>query len=312
MPTSICRLRLHSTATLLGLLLAIHLVAASPRCQAAIVFLGLGDSVTYGFDPSTPDNFTPSFGDKGFVKPFVDALVNQNGGVRPEVKNLAIPGELMESFFSGQSPVGWPNRVPQLNLTYTDPNVSQQALMIETIQSIHAAGDTVGYASVLFGSNDVFYLVGTSAFQNATPLEQQQLLGAKLNEIVTGYQTLLVELTTLAPEATILLPNYYNPYAATDPNAPLYELILGAFNPAVEQLATGFGAEYIDLYSVIDGRQLELTNYGIGDVHPNQAGYQAMANEFISAVPEPTSLLLLSMVGGVLCLRRTQRPQLAA
>lgn len=84
-------------------------------------------------------------------------------------------------------------------------------------------------------------------------------------------------------------------------------MILNGFNPGVAQLATAFGAEYVDLYSAIDGRQLELTNIAAGDVHPNQAGYQALSGAFISAIPEPTSLLLMSFFGGLLCLRRHER-----
>lgn len=296
------------TATLLlGLLLLIPFVGVNSQCQAAIVYLGLGDSITFGFDPSTPASLTPSIADQGFVKPLVDHLATLHGGVRPEVRNLAIPGELMESFFTGQPPAGWVNRVPQLNLNYTDPNVSQRNLMVSTIQSIRASGDTIGYASVLFGSNDIFYLVATEAFQQASGVEQQQLLGAKITEVLTSYQSVLSELTTLAPEARILLPNYYNPFPAGAAEQPLYEMILNGFNPGVAQLATAFGAEYVDLYSAIDGRQLELTNIAAGDVHPNQAGYQALSGAFISAIPEPTSLLLMSFFGGLLCLRRPAR-----
>jgi len=162
-----------------------------------------------------------------------DYLAGQNGGVRPEVRNLATPGELMSSFFSGQAPADWANRAPQLNLNYSGTNVAQRDLMVSTIQSVHAAGNTIGYASVVFGSNDIFYLVGSDSFQNASVVEQQQLLGSKINEVLTSYQTVLFELKTLAPEARILLPNYFYPFPAGTAERPLYELILSGFNSGI-------------------------------------------------------------------------------
>ena len=48
--------------------------------------------------------------------------------------------------------------------------------MISSINAIHAAGDSVGYVSLLIGSNDIFFLLGTPAFQAASPADQQAML----------------------------------------------------------------------------------------------------------------------------------------
>ncbi len=76
----------------------------------------------------------------------------------------------------------------------------------------------------------------------------------------------------------------------------------GGVRPEVRSLAIPG-----ELYAVIDGRQLELTNIGKGDVQPNQASYQVLSGAFISAVPEPTSLPLLSFFRGLMLLRRPER-----
>lgn len=273
--------------------------------QAAEVhYLAIGDSVTFGIDPSTPASLTPSFGDQGFVSPFTDFLAQRHIGVRPTVNNLAIPGELSSSFFSGNAPDGWTSRVPGLNLNYGSPATSQHTLMASTIQSIRNDSGEIGYASLLLGSNDIFYLVATDEFLAASPSEQQQLLSVTISGVVQGYQSILTELDVLAPEAMVLLPGYYNPYPDQTAEGQFYNSILDIFNPAVQQLATTFDARYIDLDSIFDGRELELTNIGNGDVHPNQAGYGLIAGSFAQAVPEPAGIIFLSSIAVMMNYRR--------
>ena len=175
--------------------------------------------------------------------------------------------------------------------------------MASTINATHAAGNTIGYASFLIGSNDIFYLVGTPAFQGASPADQQAMIGATLNIVLTNYQTTLNTLTTLAPEARLLLPGYYNPYPAGTSEHDFDDSVLGVFNPAVQSLAQAYGGRYVDLYSLFAGHELALTNIGTGDVHPNQAGYAVIAGAFSQAVPEPGSLALTGLVVAGLLVR---------
>ena len=230
----------------------------SGRCSAEIVFLALGDSITYGLDPSDASTLVPSFADQGFVKPFADHLATRHGGARPLVKNLAIRGELSSSFFSGSAPAGWLNRIPGFNLNYATPPETQHQLMLSSIDDIFNSGDRVGYVSILLGSNDVFYLAGTAEFQNAAAGEQQMMLAQTIDDILTNYNALLLDVTTRLPAAEIFLPNYYNPYASSMDESFFYEQVLAVFNPAVEQLAEAYGAKYVDLYSVFNGRHLGI------------------------------------------------------
>src|SRR6516162_6331657 len=66
-------------------------------------YLALGGTLDFGETNVRPT----SYGDQGFVKPYADWLATQNGGVRPNVINLAIPSELSSTFFSGTNPDGW-------------------------------------------------------------------------------------------------------------------------------------------------------------------------------------------------------------
>jgi lysophospholipase L1-like esterase len=263
------------------------------RSRAGVTYLALGDSVTFGIDPSTPSSLVPSFGDQGFVRPFADGLAVNNGGVRPSVLNLGISGELSTSFFTGVSPPGW-STAQALNLNYPAAPTAQNDKMIASINAIHGAGDSVGFATFLIGANDLFYLFGTSDFQNATPDEQAAMIAATIGTVQSNYLMLLTELATLAPEATILLPGYWNPFPADAPEHDFYEALLGIFNPIIQADAAAFGAKFVDLHPLFEGRELELTNLGIGDTHPNQAGYAVIAGALIQAVPEPGSLVMLS------------------
>lgn len=154
-----------------------------------------------------------------------------------------------------------------------------------------ASNDFSDFNAKIFARVGIFQgtRIATSEFQNAPPEQQQLLLGQTITGVLANYQTVLNELLVTAPDAQILLPNYYNPYPDFVPEGPLYDSILASFNPAVEQLANAYGASYVDFYSVFEGRALELTNIGFGDVHPNQLGYQAAGNAMISAVPEPSA-----------------------
>ena len=107
-----------------ALCLAILLILGlgmSRECRAGVVYLALGDSTTFGNDESLPSSTMPNFGDQGFVRLFADFLGSLNGGVRPQVTNLAISGELSSSFLSGVAPADWPNRAVQWNLNYPTP-----------------------------------------------------------------------------------------------------------------------------------------------------------------------------------------------
>ena len=175
------------------------------------------------------------------------------------------------------------------------PGMTQNDLMASSIASIHTATNSVGFVSLIFGSNDIFYLVGNPAFQNASPADQEAMIIATLGTIQSNYLTVLGELKTLAPEARIILPGYYNPFPTSDPNHAFYDSIISVFDSFVSADAAAFGATFVDLAPSFVGRELALTNEGIDDVHPNQAGYAVIAADLAQAVPEPASLAMLGI-----------------
>lgn len=272
-------------------------------------YLALGDSVTFGFNPSDPTTYVPSYGDQGFVKPFADALSGQFGGVRPDVVNLGIVGELSTSFFTAVSPPGWTQRIPALNLNYPNDTTAQNDVMLADIAGIHAAGSTVDYVSLNFGNNDFFYLVSTPAFQSASDADKAAMIGATLLEIGNNYGAVLTELAILAPEAKVLLPGYYNPVPVGDPRHDLDGLAAYYGNLVIQGVADLFGAKYVDLATPFAGNEALYTNYlALNDAHPNALGYSVIGEQMIAAVPEPSSAVLAGLGLGIcFAWRRTRR-----
>ena len=286
-------------AIALGLGLALF-TAGAPAARADVYFVAAGDSLVFGYDPSYGPSGIPSYGDQGWVKLVADGLAGRNGGVRPTVVNTAIPGELSSSYITADVPPGWTARAWQLNQNYADGATAQFNVLANHIAAIHDAGDTVGYVSLLFGSNDIFYLLGTPAYQGATADQQQALIMNALGVAQNNYLTSLLAIKSLAPEATVLLPGYYNPYPAISPFHDLYQPIVTGYNMFIAGAAGAVGGTYVDLATPFAGRELELTNIGNADTHPNQAGYQVIANAFgrtlsPAAVPEPASVALFAL-----------------
>jgi lysophospholipase L1-like esterase len=281
----------HGSRAIFVVLAGLAFGAGSPSLFAGQVYLAIGDSIEFGLDPSTPSSMVPSYADQGFVRPFADFLGRFNGGVRPTVANLAIAGELSTSFFDANPPADWPNRWWQGNLHYSDGTTPQNALMLSTIGAAHAAGNSIGYVTFEFGANDVLHLTGTAAFQNASDAAKAAMIAQTLGVIQSNYLKLLPELTRYAPEARVLLPLYYNPFPSS-PEHDFFGAIIHALDQYVTADAAAFGAIAVDLEPPFLGHELQLTNIASGDVHPNQAGYAAIAAVLASSVPEPSSLVL--------------------
>jgi lysophospholipase L1-like esterase len=296
-----------------AIVVLISLTTTGAAFAGSQTYIALGDSLTFGNDESTPSSTMPNFGDQGFVKPFADFLGTLNGGVRPQVVNLAISGELSSSLLTGVPPSDWPNRAWDWNLHYPDAATSQSSLMLSALDAAHAAGITI-WVTLNIGVNDFNHLVASAAWQMASPAEQQNLFTQLLTQLFSNYQTVLTEVEAHAPGAHILLPNSLDPVPSTDPSYALNETAIAAANPILRQTAAAFGATYVDFYSVIHGQEHQLTNYDIGGGHLNQAGYAAVAEALAAAaVPEPRSLTLLATGAVVLLVahnRRRLRPAL--
>jgi lysophospholipase L1-like esterase len=283
------------------------LLAARPAIADHATYLALGDSLAFG---ETDFMHNPSNGDRGYVAPFADQLARFNGGVRPDVINLAVDGETTTTFLNGGPQGTGPSPgMPayQLNTNYPKPPVSQDNLMISTVASELAAGHTIKTVSLQLGANDLFVLAGTPGFFNQSPAQQQAEVMATLQTVAHNDAVILGQLKALLPDARVVLLGYYDPFAPfrNQPSAgALYDFAqatagaIPALNQVIrsEALAYGPNATYIDIYHDFVENELTDTYIATGNVHPNAAGYQLIAGQ-LKTVPEPTSLALLGLGG---------------
>jgi lysophospholipase L1-like esterase len=278
---------------------ALVLVLGITRAARAdkLTYLSIGDSVGFGETNFTQD---PSNGDRGYVSLYANYLATQNGGVRPNVVNIAVDGDSSNSFFTGKGRVppsaGFTDTsLAALNTNYqSDPTQSQVAKLIDTIQQAKTGGQTISNVTVSLGSNDLFALALTPGFLTETPAHQQADLTKALGAFQADYTKLMSLLKTLLPDAKVSVLGTYNPFpgAPTSPFAPFAAPAIQALNQIIAGEAKAFGASYVDTASAFVGKESAYTfiTQG-GNVHPNDLGYQAIASQ-IEAVPEPTTLAM--------------------
>ena len=305
-----------TTGNALAAILSVALLAAPRPAQAAPIkdYVALGDSMAFGETTFTQN---PSNGDRGYVGLYANSLATQNGGVRPNVINLGVDAETSSTFFNG-GPKGdgtsSGSPAPQLNLNYANPAPTQNSLLLSTIALEKAAGHDISTVSVQLGANDLYAAANAPGFFALSPAAQ----GAQIAKVLAGVQandaTLLTELKTLLPHANLVLLGYHNPFNA-DPTSAIGKVAdpaIKALNTLIAAEAKAFGGRYVDTYSPFLGHEIGLTSIALGNVHPNAAGYQAIANQ-LETVPEPGSLLVFGAgVAGWLALSRRRLRSRAA
>ncbi len=279
--------------------LSVQMASAGP------VYVALGDSITFG---ETDLSYVRSAGDRGYVGLYADVLSARNGGARPAVVNLAIDGETASSFMTGAG------RVPPVtgrtdtvlaaeNLNY-DPNApgSQSAKFLATVAAQKAAGNTIDTVSITLGFNDLSTAIGKDPAGVAATLAAYR----------AGYSSVLSEIRQQLPSTNLLVLGYFNPFPA-DPNspaAPVFNAYGMQLNGIIRDLAGQYGGTFVDTAPPFVGNESTLTYLGqmphgtvvggpfggtepIGNVHPNAAGYAAIAAR-VAAVPEPATVGLLA------------------
>jgi lysophospholipase L1-like esterase len=292
------------------------MLLAQPSLAGSMTYLSIGDSVAFGETDFTQN---PSNGDRGYVSAYANYLATQNGGVRPNVVNLAIDGETTTSFLTGTGRVisvpGMNDQsVAAWNTNYTaNPSNSQNTMLLQQIVAAKAAGNDIGVVTISLGANNLFQLAASPGFLTATPASQQSQLEQTLNNIGSGYAVILAEIHALLPNAKVFALGEYNPFPAA-PNSPLNAIAgpaIQGLNATIQSVAQSWGAQYVDTYTPFVGHEAQYTYMSptSGNVHPNALGYSVIAGQ-IEAVPEPSALAVMGIGFAALAIHVRRRRNL--
>lgn len=249
------------------------LILASVAWTQTKTYLAVGDSVAYGYQPN---DLVPSFGDKGYVKLYADWLKTQQGGVRPRLINIAIPGESTGSYYNN-SEVG---RV--LNLNYFLNGYSQREMLDRKVQQEKNAGRVITHLTFALGANDLLGLQSASFF-NLSFEEQKAMVDAALSAARPRIHAMLAQIRSHLPSVRLVVPGYHNPYGAFPGSKEdrIAQYGLPKLNALLASAAKRFRATFVSVYSFFLGLEGTLTWILENDVHPRDAGYAVIGTQIV-------------------------------
>lgn len=235
-------------------------------------YIALGDSVAWGYQPNDTNR---GAGDKGYVRPVADWIGTQQGGVRPVLINLAVPGEDSGSFYD-TSEIG-----ALLNSNYPILfRKSQSETFKAKVASELGKGHVITHVTYAMGANDLLELLTTQFL--GLPYAQQQAIADQA--LATARNNIVAQFTLIrqqCPTAQIVVPGYYNPYGAFpgSPEDRIGQYAIPRLNLILQTQAKRFKARFATDYPLFVEQELALTWIGEDDVHPRDAGYTVIAGQ---------------------------------
>ncbi|MCO5176475.1 MAG: SGNH/GDSL hydrolase family protein [Thermomicrobiales bacterium] len=183
---------------------------------------------------------------RGYVA-LVHDLLTQHDGTEISLNNLSRPGETADSF----------------------QNNGQLAQLQNLITQLADAGTPIAAATLSLGGNEMLDAQG----EDATARQSQ------LDAFSTSYPAALAEIRNLVGErVTIVVTTYYD-LTSGNPNEPQSDAWwVQQFNDIIKQSAAASNAQVADVATVFEDHIADFTLWPI-DVHPNNAGHIAIANE---------------------------------
>ena len=232
-------------------------------------YLALGDSITFGVGVPNPRR-------GGYVGRLSDRLALADPPIT-ETRVFAVPGETATGFLERR--------------------------LDDVLAAIDELGPRVEVVTIGLGANELLRVrrdpacaaePDGSACSAAASSAMRQAADA-LDGVVAGIQGAL---DAEEGDARILVLAYYNP----DVEPIAVATVVGSdgvvscdpldaapgLNDRIACVAQEHQVELVDLYAAFFGREAELTGIGNGDVHPNAAGYQLIADvigDTLSAEP---------------------------
>jgi lysophospholipase L1-like esterase len=230
-------------------------------------YLALGDSIAYGYQPGKGGR--PGAFDTGYVDPFATRLRMLSPKIK--VVNYGCPGESSVTFTKGGCPAL--REGPKLH----DP--FRGAQLKAALSFLRAHKGQVSPITLTLWGND---LAPLSAKGKGAP--------KAIAAFASRFDSILEQLRAAAPSADIIVTGAWNPEVdQVKKTEPLYR----SLDAAIARTAAASRARVAKMFPVFNPpgnvRRVCALSYicSIGDPHPNDAGYRAMANAFFAASGYP-------------------------
>jgi lysophospholipase L1-like esterase len=212
-------------------------------------YLALGDSLAAGFQPGAGDDKTG-----GYVGHVEEAITTTSPKTR--LVNLSCSGETAESLVDGGT-----------HCTYDAGSQLAAALAF-----LHAHGQMTRQITLDIGANDVQRCVSGGTIDLAC-------IQAGLTSVATHLPQILTALSHAAPNAQVLVLNYYNPFLAAWLTGPAGRQLAQAsttlqavLNGVIAQATAADGATLVDIAGAFHSTDTTpVTVPGLGSVPTNVA-----------------------------------------
>lgn len=254
-----------------------------------IVYLSLGDSLATGFQPGSGDDR-----DGGFAGEVRDVLRAPRRG-EVVLTNLACSGEDTRSMITGGS-----------------CGEGRAAQLPRAERYLAAQGRRVRLITVSLGANDVQRCVTSKGGSQPTNLAiDRACVQTGLTNVARRLPGILSRLRAKAPQARIVVLNYYNPFLATwvsgqraiaKESQPLVKKLNGIIAASAKR-ARADVADVATEFRTHDWTRVPLPSFGkvprnvsvicswtwmcspFTDIHPDDTGYQHIAKAVLAELP---------------------------
>ncbi len=253
--------------------------------KATHYYLALGDSIAQGFQFSMPgQSYYPP---DGYVPLLHEALSADDPKL--DLKNISCGGESSVSLLSG-------SQLPSVASSCGSPDFylelyPHEVQIDEAVNFLHAHKGKVAVLTIDIGGNDVLPCLST-----LDPACVQQGLA----RIATNLDHALDLLEASAPDVRIVGMTYYNPIACVLPANPnlaaASQQIVMSLNAVLSSVYAGHGVDVADVAGAFSVSNLAASAQAaaawtwfchpqhFGNVHPNSAGYEIIADEFLEVL----------------------------
>ena len=262
------KLRAALAALSAAALTAIGLAAPTQAAgtEATAWYLAIGDSVSKGLQPGL--GIDP---DGGLTGQVLDHLQASNDKYKQ--RNLACHvTETSADMIHGG------------DCAYEEGSQLAQAVVF-----LRAHSDTTGVVTLTIGGNDVSPCLGAG---DLTAI--QVCIGQRLQQLAANLSRILHAVHEAAPNAIVIVGNYYNPYVIHPTLGALTVQAASALNAVIAQVAGAYGDPVADVahefhsapeYPIAEAQAWVCQHTwmcAIGNIHPRSSGYDLLADAFIA------------------------------